>query len=127
ASVGLSSPRQPMISSNSTPAINVRPAIRVTGGMVATPSLMKVYDTPHKLASRNSSASSAIVPVRGEQGPSIAAIPFLGGNRGGTYMAGGSRYFTIHRSVSAERADFKDLAVIAGLAGNAELPAAIEP
>src|SRR5438552_7219813 len=42
-------------------------------------------------------------------------------------MAGRSRYFTIHRSVLAERADFKDVAVIAGLAGNAELPAAIEP
>ena len=40
-----------MIASSSTPAIDVRAAIRVTGGIVATPSLMKVYDPPHSVAS----------------------------------------------------------------------------
>lgn len=42
ASTGILTPRQRMIRSNSTPAISVRSAISVTGGMVATPSLMKL-------------------------------------------------------------------------------------
>ena len=42
ASRGIRTPRQRMIISSSTPAIAVRAAISVIGGMVATPSLMKV-------------------------------------------------------------------------------------
>ena len=42
ALVGICMPRQRMISSSSTPAISVRNAIKVIGGMVATPSLMKL-------------------------------------------------------------------------------------
>jgi hypothetical protein len=43
--------------------------------MVATPSLMKVYDAPHSVASNNSSASSrAIVGFR-ESAFSISVVP----------------------------------------------------
>ena len=42
ASTGILTPRQRMIASSSTPAISVRHAIRVIGGMVATPIWMKV-------------------------------------------------------------------------------------
>jgi hypothetical protein len=42
ASVGIVTPRQRMTRSSSTPAIRVRHAIRVIGGIVATPSLMKL-------------------------------------------------------------------------------------
>jgi hypothetical protein len=47
-----------MMTSSSNPAIRVRAAISVIGGMVATPSLMKVYDAPHSVASSPSSAKS---------------------------------------------------------------------
>ena len=42
ASTGILTPRQRMMASNSDPAISVRHAIRVIGGMVATPIRMKV-------------------------------------------------------------------------------------
>ena len=42
ASVGRLMPRQRMMTRSSSPAIRVRAAIRVTGGIVATPSRMKV-------------------------------------------------------------------------------------
>ena len=42
ASMGIRTPRQRMIASSSNPAISVRHAIRVIGGMVATPTRMKV-------------------------------------------------------------------------------------
>jgi hypothetical protein len=42
ASRGRLSPRARITTSNSNPAIRVRAAIRVVGGMVATPSLMNV-------------------------------------------------------------------------------------
>ena len=42
ASVGNAIPRQRMIATSSRPAISVRAAISVTGGIVATPTLMKV-------------------------------------------------------------------------------------
>jgi hypothetical protein len=42
ASVGILMPRAHMTTSSSNPAIAVRAAISVIGGMVATPSLMKV-------------------------------------------------------------------------------------
>jgi hypothetical protein len=42
ASRGISIPRSRMTISSRTPAIAVRAAISVIGGMVATPSLMKV-------------------------------------------------------------------------------------
>jgi len=58
ASFGSLTSRHRMMASSSRPAIEVRKAIRVTGGMLATPSLMKVYDPPHSAASSNSSASS---------------------------------------------------------------------
>ena len=41
-SVGMITPRARMMTSSSSPAIAVRPAIRVIGGMVATPIRMKV-------------------------------------------------------------------------------------
>ncbi len=41
-SLGISMPRSCMTISSSTPAIAVRAAISVIGGIVATPSLMKV-------------------------------------------------------------------------------------
>jgi len=41
-SVGMGMPRSRSTSSSTAPAITVRAAISVTGGMVATPSLMKV-------------------------------------------------------------------------------------
>src|SRR5579872_4290311 len=47
-----------MMTSSNNPAISVRPAISVIGGMVATPSLMKVYEPPHSVASNSNSASS---------------------------------------------------------------------
>ena len=59
--VGISMPRRRMTISSSTPAIAVRAAISVIGGMVATPSLMKVYDPPHRIASKSSSASSKAI------------------------------------------------------------------
>ena len=58
ASAGSRKPRQCMINSKIRPAIAVRPAIKVTGGIVATPSLMKVYDPPHSVASRSSDSIS---------------------------------------------------------------------
>jgi hypothetical protein len=58
ASVGSRKPRPCMMRSSSTPAIDVRAAIRLIGGMVATPSLMKVYDPPHSVAKTSSSNSS---------------------------------------------------------------------
>jgi hypothetical protein len=39
---GIVRPRQRMMESNKSPAIEVRAAISVIGGMVATPTLMKV-------------------------------------------------------------------------------------
>ena len=42
ASLGSVTPRHRMMTSSSSPAIRVRAAIRVTGGMVATPTLMKL-------------------------------------------------------------------------------------
>ena len=48
-----------MTASRILPAINVRAAISVTGGIVATPSLMKVYEAPHNVASASSSANSS--------------------------------------------------------------------
>ena len=42
ASRGIRMPAQHMIASNSAPAIAVRAAIKVIGGMVATPTLMKL-------------------------------------------------------------------------------------
>src|SRR6185503_10136827 len=42
ASMGILTPRQRMMASSSNPAISVRHAIRVTGGMVAAPTRMKV-------------------------------------------------------------------------------------
>ena len=47
-----------MMASSSRPAISVRAAISVIGGMVATPSLMNVYDAPHSVASSASNAKS---------------------------------------------------------------------
>ncbi len=41
ASVGKLMPRHRITTTSSNPAISVRPAIRVIGGMVATPTLMK--------------------------------------------------------------------------------------
>ena len=69
ASFGNRSPRPCMIASSSRPAIDVRAAIRVTGGIVATPSLMKVYDPPHSVASSRSSASSTA--MAGGCGPAL--------------------------------------------------------
>jgi len=42
ASVGMATPRQRMMASSSNPAIAVRPAMKVIGGIVATPIRMKV-------------------------------------------------------------------------------------
>ena len=42
ASVGNLTPRQCMMTTSSSPAINVRPAIRVIGGIVSTATFRKV-------------------------------------------------------------------------------------
>ena len=42
ASTGILTPRQRMMITSSNPAISVRHAIKVIGGMVATPTRMKV-------------------------------------------------------------------------------------
>ena len=60
-------PRQHMIISSSTPAISVRSAIKVIGGMVATPSLMKLQEAPHSVASNSNSTSSPVTDVPGER------------------------------------------------------------
>src|ERR1700735_2167251 len=64
-SLGSRTPRPAMMSSNNTPAINVRPSISVIGGIVATPSLTKGYEPPHSVASSRSSANS--LPIEGSR------------------------------------------------------------
>lgn len=48
-------------SSSAVPAISVRAAMNVTGGMVATPILMNVYDAPQSVDSVSSNAMSMAV------------------------------------------------------------------
>src|SRR4051812_7097612 len=55
---GRPSPRQRMRARRMPPAINVRAAISVTGGMVATPILMKGYVAAHTVARASRSGSS---------------------------------------------------------------------
>lgn len=57
-SVGSFTPRMRSTASSSRPAMSVRAAISVTGGIVATPILMKVYEAPQQVASSASSAHS---------------------------------------------------------------------
>ena len=60
-----------MIASRMTPAISVRAAISVTGGMVATPILISVKAAPHSVAS--ASNNTRLIAVRG-CGVSIASV-----------------------------------------------------
>jgi hypothetical protein len=76
-SPGILSPRQRMIASSNNPAIEVRAAIRVIGGMVATPSLMNVYDPPHSVASSRSSRKSTAMMGFREGASSMSAVPML--------------------------------------------------
>ena len=57
-SLGSATPRNRSTASSTMAAIVVRPAIKVTGGIVSTPTLMNVNDAPHSVASSSSSASS---------------------------------------------------------------------
>jgi hypothetical protein len=61
ASPGMESPRQRMMANRMPPAIRVRAAMKVTGGIVSTPILMKVYEAPQSTASKASSARSVVM------------------------------------------------------------------
>jgi hypothetical protein len=62
-SLGKVNPRDLMRPNRITPATKVRAAISVTGGIVSTPILMKVYDAPQSVASARRSASSVFISV----------------------------------------------------------------
>jgi hypothetical protein len=53
-------PRKRITMYRSPPAIRVREAISVTGGIVATPVLIKVYDAPQSVASMKRSPKSTL-------------------------------------------------------------------
>src|SRR5438105_2134969 len=77
-----------MMASNNAPATSVRAAIRVIGGMVATPSLMKLYDAPHSVASSKSSASSTVISGSRSRDCSMSVLPILECWQTGHYVAG---------------------------------------
>jgi hypothetical protein len=82
AFLGSRTPRQCMINSKSRPAIAVRPAISVIGGMVAMPNLMKVYDPPQSVASRSSNSNSPpMAEFRVDIASTVPRSPLVGGER----------------------------------------------